>query len=557
MAKLSGQAAPTASVMKALTDAHPLLGLAMLHHRNTRNEPMSFKERPYLVELYCDGPGLDGFDAMKCVQVGWSELLIQLVLERSGWAGKICGYVLPSYQLRDRFVRRRIVPLVGKDDDTAIKAYQNLVPADDPGSLRHKRFGKGALMFLGSNAVNDFIEFSADVLVVDEYDRCDQQNLAFARDRLRASKSPQLFRVSNPTIPGRGISALYKASDGRKWMHRCTHCNELQPIDWFVNVVDRDDSGRWVLRDTKRQNQGNVRPVCRRCGQPWERQAKGSMWVPERPSVRRRGYHISRMDVLDQDLRGLYEEWLEVQGNASKLVAFYAGVLGLPYSPSGSSVTSDLLHAAACGKPMDHGGGDYLSKHYVVAGVDVGSLINIDICIVEVDEETQKKKRIGVWTGEVPSFEAVYDILVRYKVDIAVVDARPEARKAQELRDKARDTGVSDVWLCEFHRTPRVAAQDFGMMLDWERHVVRVDRTQLLDSTLADLQRNPPLRTWPENIWEIRHWQRQMEAPKRVSNNQGDAFIWDSNRSADHFRFSDAYSRVALELQSMQGSYHA
>lgn len=551
---LAAQAAPTTSAVQALSQQHPLLGISLLHHRNTRRQPMRFADRPYLVELYCDAPRIEGFDAMKCVQVGWSELLIQLVLERAGWAGRICGYVLPSYQLRDRFVRRRVVPLVGNDNDTAIPAYQQLVPADDPGSLRHKRFGNGALLFLGSNAVNDFIEFSADVLVVDEYDRCDQANLAFARDRLRASDHPQLFRVSNPTIPGRGISALFDASDGRRWHHTCSHCSERQPVDWFINVVDRDDAGRWVLRDKARSQQGTVRPVCRRCGQPWDRQAGGGLWVAERPGKARRGYHISRMDVLNQQLRPLFEEWLEVQGDPDKLTAFYAGVLGLPYSAAGSSVTADLLQLAACAAPMDHAGGEHLRRQRVVAGVDVGSVLNVDICVVDMDEATDRPRRRGIWTGEVPSFEAVYDLLVRYHVDCAVVDARPEARKAQELRDKATSTGVSDVWLCEFHATPRVAAEAFGMKLDWDRHVVRVDRTQLLDATLAALQQQA--RTWPEDVWQLRHWQRQMEAPKRVKNNQGDGYIWDSSRSADHFRFSDAYSRVAQELLAQQGSYH-
>jgi len=553
---LARQGSPTSAVVKALAEQHPLLGLSILHHRNTRGKPMSFADRPYLVELYTDAPKLDGFDAMKCVQVGWSELLIQLVLERAGWSGRICGYVLPSYQLRDRFVRRRVVPLLDSRADTAISAYCAMVPPDDPGSLRHKRFGKGALLFLGSNAVNDFIEFSADVLVVDEYDRCDQANLAFARDRLRASDHPQLYRVSNPTIPGRGISALFDASDGRRWHHRCTCCGERQPIDWFVNVVDRDDAGRWVLRDKARAQQGTVRPVCRRCGRPWDRQATGSLWVPERPSKPRRGYHVARMDVLSEKLRSLYDEWLEVQSNPDKLAAFYAGVLGVAYTPAGSSVTPELLQRAACGKPTDHGGGGHLKHLQVVAGVDVGTVLNVDITVVDRDPESEKPRRTGIFTGEVPSFEAVYDLLVRYHVNVAVVDARPEARKSQELRDKAIATGACDVWLCEFHKTPRVAAQDFGMMLDWERHVVRADRTQLLDACLSDLQLDPGLRTWPEDVWQIRHWQRQMEAPKRVKNNQGDGYLWDSSRAADHFRFSDAYSRVAQALLDMQGAYH-
>ena len=205
---------------------------------------------------------------------------------------------------------------------------------------------------------------------------------------------------------------------------------------------------------------------------------------------------------------------------------------------------------------MDHAGGDQYSSKTVVCGVDVGSVLNVDICEVVVDEYTQKSRRIGIWTGEVVTFEAVYDMLSRYRVDIAGVDARPEARKAQELRDKAISSGVCDVWLCEFHKTERVGAQDFGITMDWNRHVVKVDRTQLLDTTLADLQTTPPLRTWPEDVWHIRHWQGQMEAPKRIQNVHGDGYLWDSSRAADHFRFSDAYSRVAVNLLKMQRAYH-
>jgi len=553
---LDKQAAPTSSIVRRLAEEYPLLGLSLMHHRNTRGQPMSFKNRPYLIELYTDGPKIDGFDAMKCVQVGWSEYLIQLVLERAGWAGRICGYVLPSYQLRDRFVRRRVVSLLGGDDKMTVPAYRALVPSDDPGSLRHKRFGRGALLFLGSNAVNDFIEFSADVLVVDEYDRCDQTNLSFARDRLRASDSPQLFRVSNPTIPGRGISELFDISDGREWFHRCSRCGERQQIDWFLHIVDRDDAGRWVLRDSARSDHGTVRPVCLRCGRPWDRRDGGGQWVQTRPDRPRRGYHVCRMDVLSENLRDLFDEWIEAQGNPDKMTAFYAGVLGLPYAPAGSSVSTDLLHRAATAPPTDHAGGEHLRRCQVVAGIDVGNVLNVDICVSEIDETTLRRKRRGIWTGEVSSFNDIYDMLVRYCVDVAVIDARPEARKSQELRDRAIASGVSDVWLCEFHKTPRVSAQDFGMMQDWNRHVVRVDRTQLLDATLADIQHDPPSRTWPEDVWQSRGWSQQMTAPKRVSNRNGDGFIWDSGRSADHYRFSDAYSRVAESLLDMQGSYH-
>ncbi len=550
--RLTDLQAPTTQVVDTLSTEYPLLGIAMRHHRTTRGEPLSFKDKPYLVELYCDAPRIDGFDAMKCVQVGWSELLVQLALERAGWAGRICAYVLPSFQLRDRFVQRRIHPLLEQ-----VPAYAGKLAHGDIGSVRHKRFGQGALLFLGSNTVNDFIEFSADVLVVDEFDRCVQEHLAFARDRLRASSAPQLFRIGNPTLPREGVAALYDQSDGRKWHHRCGHCNERQSLDWLVNVVTRNDAGRWEVRDKARAEDGLLRPVCRRCGRPFDREAKGGQWVAERPDMHRRGYHISRLDVLSQDLRPLWREWMEAQGSGSKLVAFYASVLGLPYAPEGSAVTMDMLTRAACGDPMDEGGDAGLVYEQVVAGIDVGSRsLNVDICVVRQRDDDQRYVRIGRWTGEVGTFDAVYDLLVRYRVNVAVVDARPETRAAQQLRDRCTETGVCDVWLCQFHATDRVGAQDYGLRQDYDRKLVTVDRTQLLDATMDDARVHPARRTWPEDVWRVPGWADQMQAPKRVMNESGTRYVWSEGNLDDHYRFSDAYTRVAADIMATQGAYH-
>ncbi len=544
--------ANTTQMIEAVGDKWPLLGIAMRHHRTTRGDPLSFKDKPYLIELYCDAPNIDGFDAMKAVQVGWSELLIQLALERTGWAGRICAYVLPTYQLRDRFVQRRVHPVL-----QSVEAYKALLPGGNLGSLRIKEFGKGSLLFLGSNTPNDFIEFSADVVIVDEFDRCVQSNLALARDRLRASPYPQLFRIGNPTLPGVGVAALFDASDGRRWHHTCTHCGERQPLEWEVNVVDRDSAGRWCVRDTERAAAGELRPVCRRCGQPFIRGEERGEWVAERPSEPRRGYQISRLDVLSQDLRQLWHEWREAQGNSAKLSAFHCSVLGRPYTPKGASVDMESLAAAASGPPMDHGGADRLDGEIVVAGIDVGAELNVDISILRIDEETKKHHRIGIWTGTVRTFEQLYDMLVRYRVNCAVVDARPETRKAQELRDKCMASGVCDLWLCQFHATDRIGHEDYGMRLDHTRRVVTVDRTQLLDATMDDLRVNPPRRIYPEDVWSVKGWQDQMQAPKRVLSARGDRYIWDEGNADDHYRFSDAYQRIAMDLTKSGGAYYA
>ena len=46
-----------------------------------------------------------------------------------------------------------------------------------------------------------------------------------------------------------------------------------------------------------------------------------------------------------------------------------------------------------------------------------------------------------------------------------------------------------------------------------------------------------------------------MQAPKRVPNATGDRVLWDSGNAADHYRFADAYERVASDLLNSGGQY--
>ena len=540
---------PTKPVYDAIENQFPLLGIALNHHRTTRNQPLSFADKPYLIELYCDAPKIDGFDAMKAVQVGWSELLIQLVFERAS-KGKIAAYILPTYQLRDRFVQRRIQPSLER-----VPYYQRYLEDGNTGSLRIKRFGQGSLLFLGSNTVNDFIEFSADVMVVDEFDRCVEQNLALARDRLRASPEPQLFRIGNPTQAKRGVAALYDNSDGRRWFQKCNRCGEKQPLEWQVNFVTRDVNGRWMLRDQKGAKSGHIRPICRSCHKAFDRVAEGAGWVAERPSKTRRGYNPTRLDVISQDIRTLWLEWLEAQNDTYKIQAFYTSVLGRPYEAEGSAVTAKMLADACGGSPLDWSGDRSLHEKSVVAGIDVGlEELHVNISTLSETEDERIIRKL-VWAGTLRTFEEVYDALVRYDVNSAVCDSRPEMRKAQELRDKCAKAGKIDLWLCQFHPTGKVGSEAYGMRKNYNTKMVTVDRTQLLDATMDDLRSDPQRRVYCEDIWSVAGWADQMQAPKRVTNATGDRFLWDSGNAADHYRFADAYERVATDLLNSGAEY--
>jgi len=524
---------------------------------------------PYLIELYTDFPKIDGADICKAVQTGLSELMIQLILERAGWQGRVTAYVLPTFTIRDRFVQNRINPLLNIVPDYRMRAGLTAGRHGSTGNLKLKRFGNGAMMFLGSNTVGDFVEFSADVLIIDEFDQCDPQNLAKARDRLRASPYPQLFRLGNPTLPRVGVSRLFDLSDSRRWFHRCSKCKERQPIDWFESVVERDDDGAWVPRDKARLNpaSGDIRPMCRRCKEPFERTAKDAVWVAEHPDRERRGYLISRLDVLSESYRHLFAEWKNAQGTSELLSAFYCSVLGKPFEFSGARLNVEHLQDVATGEVVDYAGGEEYRNHIVTMGVDVGALLHVHISVVEEMENTTpiqtldgelppepKTMRHCVFTGTVRTFGEVADMMRRYHVDVCVIDSMPETRKAQELRDEFYG-GDSQVWLCRFHPTARVARQEYGLKMNYRDNTVIVDRTQVFDATFDDIRQRR--RKFPEDVFTVLGWSEQMRSSVRVLDEQKQRIVWSEGGSADHFRLSDIYDRIAHDITQKGGSYYA
>jgi hypothetical protein len=552
------------STLSGVVNEHPLLGMAMTHHRNLRGGPMSFRDKPYLIELYTDCPTTEDGRIRKAVQTGVSELMIQLALHHAGWNGRIVGYVLPTFKLRDRFVQRRVDPLLER-----IAAYRERVPGADrggkskkAGNLQTKRFGAGALLFLGSNTSSDFVEFSADTLIIDEYDKCDPVNLALAQDRLRESPYPQMIQLGNPTLPNVGISRLYDEGDRRRWFSRCDHCNERQPIDWFGNVIRRDDdSGAWVPRDIERAANAahggpDIRPVCRRCRRPFVRTGLSACWVPEDSSgTVPKSWWMSRLDVLSDSLWKLYQEWLLAQGNPIKLAAFYCSVLGIPFEFAGARLDRAILERAATGASMDRFGGEEYGKCTVTAGVDVGGVINCSISVVEAVEGQDEPHRRSVLIQAFRTFEELEDTLRRFRVDVCVIDEMPETRKCQELRDSFINSGGCTVWMCRFYPTARAGALPYGMKPKWRTQQIQVDRTAVFDVSHSDIVEGR--RQFPEDVFNVLGWQTEMCAPVRVLNEEKGRIIWHEGSAPDHFRLADVYDRVAFDMLQMGGTYSA
>lgn len=567
---------------RAVHEEHPLLGLARIGHRNLRGLPMMFSHNPSLIDLYVklgaikDGrPKYAGGYVCKAVQTGVSELLIQMSLMHAGWNNRRISYVLPQDKTVSRFSDIRIEPLllgVPMYRERTVGERSGAASDLGAGNLMRKRFGaSGMMMFLGSKTTSNFIELSVDTMIIDEYDECDAGNVVRAFDRVLASPSPMFIAIGNPRATGVGIHGLWQSGNQQKFFFRCTKCGHRQPIDWYVSIVRRDDSGRWLPRDTQRAmapELGDIRPVCARCQRPWDREVKGAHWVAARPSVPWLSWTMSRLDIMPtaaapQPYRAIYNQFLMSLIDPKKLKSFHESQLGQPWEPAGTRLTADNLRASMKEPDLDYSGlaRDY-AKLTVVMGIDVGTLLNVSISWLEIDEENDTVKRHGCFVCAVTNEDDVIDLQAKYKVSVIVIDGQPETRMAKSLRDHFASEEFDEeegshpctVWLCAFFTYQKLKGLGFcSMELNFVDNVVTVVKSELLDTTTEEILDGR--KTFPSDTGTVLGWYEQMQAPVRVVSDNG-IVTWDRKGNADHYRLADGYERLAAELASRSGGFY-
>ena len=507
---------------------------ALLRHTNTRGTVMTFDPRPYLLPIYLDRSRERVFK--KSVQCGISELLIVDALE-SAHRGLACLYVMPTQEKRQKFVANRVSRVI-----TASRFYSQEIRSGSgkANTIGLKHFGRGVISFVGSNAENEFVEFPADLAIVDEYDRCTQRNMPLVRDRLAASPHKLTAYASTPTIAGYGISKLFDDSDAKEWHILCEACGERQPLDFFANVVRQIGDGEWELLDrdwadgtSEEDSQPTPRDIhvfCRKCGRPIDRLAEGE-WVARHPGRSVSGYHISQLFVPTATIAGLWGDWQGAIRNDWERQRFYNSVLGEPYVAKGNGLSlADLL---ACCR-------DYEMPRRAgrcTMGVDVGEWMH-----VRISDHPEPGVRRAAFIGRVRTPEELDALMERYDVRCCVVDAQPEAhlvRKWQKSHSPGR------IWRCLYTdddvREPRK---------DAAQGIVRVARTPALDDATEDIL---AARNWlPRNAQTLDdgNYAKQMLAPTRqLTEGSGGnpRYIW-TKSAADHHRHADNYDKIASRL---------
>lgn len=447
---------------------------------------------------------------MKSGQCGISAAAVSLTL----WAGDILSanvlYVLPGAADAYDFSDSRVTPAI---QDCPYLAVQFAEGTDNKGL---KRIGNAWLYFRGSVSEKKALSIPADILVLDEYDRLDQRNVPAFRKRLGSPKSMKLTRqFSNPSLPQFGIHKLYLDSDQRTWLVRCPRCRHERPVIW--EQLEGDEHHVDEERGLR---------VCGKCGRPLPRAAiADGRWVAAQ--VRdRRGYHVSKLIVPDQDLAELVEE--HSSSDETTLQAHFNFDLGEPYSPKGGQLSEETVRA----NQRDYQPPDaYTGPDWVSAGVDVGKVLH-----VRISRWMASGLPAPLYVGEVPSFEELENLWTRYDVNFGLIDWQPEERKAREFAARFPGRVMLTKWSGEEQRNQ--------LEVDQERNLVIVRRTWAMDQTAAAFhaqKRYLPKFLPPDYVLQV-------TAPIRIlqptmKGEQVARYV--SVRPKDHYFFAETYDVIA------------
>ena len=504
---------------------YPAWYIARMIHLNDRGLRMDFTQMAYLTELYREISYIPKLVLEKGVQLGVSEMCIVESHREAGELGWTIMYVLPKYELRNRFVNNRIYKCHKR-----VKYYKHLIKDVASGTHRTSliHFGRGTIAFVGSNVEDEFIEIPIDSAWVDEKDRCNQQNLLLLPDRYSASDHKYHREVSNPTVEGYGIDERYLESTQGVWMIECPACRKRFTPDFFSHVAQEVSPLVYIPRDTKYERGKGMRLI-HDCGSPVDRLKTGS-WVDAYPGREWVGRRVSKLFSKHAALEAMFLKWQKIQGHALKVQVFYNSELGLPYTSEGAKLSRLTLNA--CRRVYEWPMSANKTSNVRVMGVDVGADLNI------VVRDMVKEKGMVTWrlllAVAVPSFDILSAIIDEWTPRTIVIDAYPEIHKVMELKAKHNHVHSS-----------RFQDNLQKMTVNRESREVAMDRTALLDYVKQRFEMQLSVLPMGAEFIDGGNYYSQLEASTRVlepneDNPERTRFVW-VHSAPDHYFLAEAY----------------
>lgn len=515
-------------------------------YRNIEGRPFTLENFEPLRAIYSDNHR--HIVIIKPAQRGISEWAINLAsyaLDRGAdvWTrglkeGLNIGYIFPTKDALRDFSKERFTGLQRESE------YLESIFSGETGfnALTFKQVRNSYLYLRGGWSDSALMSFPCDLMILDEYDEIAPSARVLARKRMNASLVRREVDVSTPTIPGRGIDAMYKQSDQRIYEQPCPHCGVWNEYDFFrdirVNGLDFDQWKRFSAVEIRRSPIAMICPSCRRELSDSDRCAPGR-WralAPDITSVR--GYKIPPLAFPFVSL----EEFAvsAVGTDPDEIKQFYRADLGIPYDLAGTRVTSAMLGQLSHELP----GGllpPFERWRKTTMGVDIGSRLHYRISATGPDNQRYVRAM-----GAVHEWSELSILMHQYKVRNCVIDALPEGHKAKEWAAEFPGRVLRAFYPTEAAMPGKLwrAREKDEQIIDGE---IQINRTMAMDqvrATIAEVEEH-----WPAAIHNDPEVVAHMTQPVRVivDDKRGQPHATWEHVGPDHYYHACVYDLIAEE----------
>lgn len=489
--------------------------------------PWTFKHHPWLVAPH--DATEETIIVQKAAQLGFTEVALNKSFARLDLNKQSVLYILPTDSAASNFSASRF--------DPALEISPHLQKMfSDVKNVGHKRAGYASLFVRGSRSKTNLKSDPVGLLVADELDEMNRQLVILAFERLSGQLNKQKYLLSTPTVMNAGINTFFRNSTQDHYFFHCPCCSRLTELTFpECLIITSDDPDHPKIKDSYL--------VCKECNGRLEHEDKpgylsNGEWVSSNTDKIDRGFYVNQLysfTVKPWELAAYYLKSLTDPVVEQEL---YNSKLGMAHEVKGSRLTSeDIEQCRASYKKANYKGVNTL-------GIDVGTKIHC--CIYQWKFESLSADISIMATGRiideftVDHFEQLDNVMMKYNIMSAVVDANPERRKALEFAQRFPNR----IHLCVYGNG--VSGKNLNVRGAEDSYFVTVDRTSWLDLMYNRLKSHR--LGLPANISE--EWIAQLKAMIRVerpdSNGNPVARYVTEDGTDDHFGHACNYAEIAL-----------
>ena len=461
-------------------------------------------------------------------ETGMTEVLHFLAVHENTKA----MYIFPRNQQMIDFSKSRIAPVFQSSE-----YFQSLIDKEVNSVSTKKILSSYLFMRSGwGGALGEGADI--DHLSIDEYDRMKEGVELSFQEGLKSSTWGLMRRWSTPTIPGRGINALFQKSDQMRYIHTCPHCGYKQFLTFDDNLIQVNPHG--VNNVTQEVEDGTFIIGCKKCKKELDRWAIGE-WVPQYPSIKEtRGYHISQLDATwisaDDIMRRKF--------NYSSKQLFFNYVIGEPYASEGLLVIDEDIRASirlpkeilsrtnnyvAISVGIDWGDVSYM----VILGIKANGAVDLLNLYSVADDSKQPLKSVSFFCA----------LLRAYQPNIIVADAGYGADRNSYGYTQFPSAWYSCYWTTSKDANAKVRFKD---QYNESAHEILVDKTVKIQRTLHSLKgRLIGLFPWCEKIAMLALHCKNT----RIMDEESDGMIYQraTRVGPDHYACALTYALIGVD----------